>query len=107
MLLALLGCRVALAQTVDPALLAQLTFLEPGVTFAQVSERLGAPYYRYDADLVVSYPAFEQHGSLYVTQPSGISKGYQLMLKFSDDWRLERASLISRAFYFTGPIKLE
>jgi len=103
----LLAYGTAQAQTAELALLAQLTFLEPGSTLAELSEFIGAPYHRYDADRVLSYPAFAQNGTLYTTQPEGISTGYQLMLEFSDDWRLKRASLVPRAFYFTKPMDLD
>lgn len=81
--------------------------LKPGMTRAEVIEQLGPPRFTYKNDRITSYPIFEIDGKLFTKHSGGIPKSMQLMLRFSKEWRLERASLLDRDFYFSDPIALE
>ena len=77
--------------------------LTPGMTKAEVIERLGLPSYTYEQDNVASYAVYERDGRLFTGHP-GTATDFtiQLMLKFSPAWRLERVTLIPTPYRFFG-----
>ena len=106
--LLLAGCSSEPVQTgiTSRAQLEQLK-LKPGMAQARIIEIFGPPPFTYKNDRITSYPVFESDGKLFTKHPGGIPKSMQLMLRFSKEWRLERASLLDRDFYFSDPIVLE
>lgn len=78
--------------------------LKPEMTRAEVIALIGLPAFTYETDRVTSYAAFVSAGQLRAGHPGTSAPTMQLMLKFSADWRLERAALIEKTYPFYGGV---
>lgn len=92
--LALLAACASRGAVSDPAVLAQLGFLNgPDVTRAYVEARLGLPSETFEGGSVTSYRLYMVNGRLTTFFDRAMSARYALLLHYDADGRLARHAL--------------